>query len=205
MKLVTISDPEGSILVRHARSAIEACVSGRPLPRWSEGFMSVSRGVFVTLNRVEPIPDRLRGCIGFPFPSKKLGDALIAAAAAAATEDPRFPPVTPSELEAIVVEVSVLTSPEELNVPRRDLPTHVRIGQDGLIVSRSYESGLLLPQVATEFRMDEVQFLSEACVKAGLPPDSWLDPLTKVQVFQAEIFAEIDPGGRVVRMVGNKK
>jgi uncharacterized protein (TIGR00296 family) len=68
------------------------------------------------------------------------------------------------------------------------------------MISRSYASGLLLPQVATEFGMDQVEFLSQACIKAGLPPGAWLDPATRVQVFQAEIFAETRPRGEVVRM-----
>jgi len=161
---------------------------------------SEARGVFVTLNTLGPVGSNLRGCIGFPFPVKKLGDALREAAVAAASEDPRFPPVSKGELGSILVEVSVLTIPKDLDVPRREMPSHIRIGIDGLMVSRSYESGLLLPQVATEFGMNQVEFLSQACMKAGLPPDAWLDPATKVQVFQAEIFAEKAPKGDVVKV-----
>jgi hypothetical protein len=100
-----------------------------------------------------------------------------------------------------VVEVSILTKPTPIDAPRRqDLPSRVRIGTDGLIISRFGQSGLLLPQVATEFGMDEIEFLSQACMKAGLPPDSWLDRETDVQAFQAEIFAETSPRGRVTRL-----
>jgi hypothetical protein len=70
------------------------------------------------------------------------------------------------------------------------------------MVSRSYASGLLLPQVASEFGMGQVEFLSQTCIKAGLPPDAWLDTATRVQVFQAEIFAEKKPRGEVVRVAG---
>jgi len=166
------------------------------------GQFAEARGVFVTLNTTTPAGNSLRGCIGFPYPVKRLGDAIREAAVAAASEDPRFPPVGKGELDSIIVEVSVLTLPRDLDSPRREMPLRVRIGTDGLMISRSYASGLLLPQVATEFEMDPVEFLSQACIKAGLPPGAWLDPATRVQVFQAEIFAEKKPRGEVVRVAG---
>jgi hypothetical protein len=199
---MTLSQEDGKVLVELARSAIEAHVRGEKLRKssWSSGFLSEERGVFVTLNTVEQGPGRLRGCIGFPYPVRKLGEALQEAAIAAASEDPRFPPVRPGELGSIVVEVSVLTPPRPLEAKRRaDVQNMVRIGKDGLIVSRSYTSGLLLPQVATEFGFDQQEFLSQACLKAGLMPDAWLDQETKLHVFQAEVFTEKSPRGEVVR------
>jgi len=199
---MSLSQEDGKALVELARSAIEAHVRGEKLKMlsWSSEFLSKERGVFVTLNTVEQDPERLRGCIGFPYPVKKLGEALQEAAIAAASEDPRFPPVRLGELGSIVVEVSVLTPPRPLEAKRRaDVQKMVRIGKDGLIVSRSYTSGLLLPQVATEFGFDQQEFLSQACLKAGLMPDAWLDQETKLHVFQAEVFAEKSPRGEVVR------
>lgn len=197
-----LSPEEGRFAVALAREALEGHVSGKGVqarnldsPPFSE-----MRGVFVTLNSTGRVGDNLRGCIGFPYPVKKLGDAIREAAVAAASEDPRFPPVRIEELDSIIVEVSVLTPPQDLDVPRRELPLHVRIGQDGLLISRSYASGLLLPQVATEFKMDQVEFLSQACMKADLPPDAWLERTTRVQTFQAEIFAEKSPRGDVVKV-----
>ena len=109
--------------------------------------------------------------------------------------------MTQGELGSLVVEVSVLTPPQDLVAPRRqDLPSKVRVGEDGLIISDSRQSGLLLPQVATEFGMDSMEFLSQACMKAGLPPDSWLDGQTRVQVFQADVFGEAQPRGEAVRL-----
>ena len=164
------------------------------------GIFSELRGVFVTLNLVEG-EERLRGCIGFPYPTYPLGRAIEEATVAAASEDPRFPPVAPGELDSIVVEVSVLTAPTELAAKdRRTLPSKVRTGTDGLIISNPFTSGLLLPQVATEFGQDPTDFQSQTCLKAGLPPDAWLDESTKVQVFQAEIFAEAKPGGEISRV-----
>ncbi len=199
-----LSPEDGRLAVGLAREALECSVTGKKMPSKSvaSGPFSEKRGVFVTLNYSGQGGNNLRGCIGFPFPVKKLGDAIREAAVAAATEDPRFPPVGVEELDSILVEVSVLTLPQDLDIPKRETPSHIRIGQDGLLISNSYASGLLLPQVAIEFGMDQVEFLSQACMKAGLPPDAWLDPATRVQVFQAEIFAEKRPRGEVVRVAG---
>jgi uncharacterized protein (TIGR00296 family) len=193
---------QGKVSVHLAREAVEAYLEGgasvtKDLP---PGPFSELRGVFVTLNAAASGPNKLRGCIGFPYPVKRLGEAIREAAVAAATEDPRFPPVTPDELGSILVEVSVLTPPQDFVGPRQELPSKVRIGKDGLIASRGFLSGLLLPQVATEFGMDQMEFLSQTCLKAGLPPDAWLDEETKVQAFQAEVFTETSPRGKVIRV-----
>ncbi len=199
---MTITLEEGREAVRLARDALESHVLGRPIPtnEWKGPFKE-ERGVFVTLNLAEERPDRLRGCIGFPYPVMKLGDAIRQATAAAASEDPRFPPVAGPELGHIVVEVSVLTLPAEVKPKsRKDLPSLVRIGVDGLIISRGGYSGLLLPQVATEFGMDQTEFLSQACMKAGLLPDAWLDQGTAVSVFQCEVFEETSPRGSIEKV-----
>lgn len=194
---------EGREIVQLARSTLDAHVSGSSLKirSWDTGCLSQTRGVFVTLNISREGSQILRGCIGFPYPVKKLGEAVQEATIAAASEDPRFEPVAPSELDSMVVEVSVLTVPEVLQAERRqDLPSRIRIGKDGLIVSGYGTSGLLLPQVATEFGLAQDDFLTQTCLKAGLPPDAWLDSRTQVQSFQAEIFAERSPGGEVVQV-----
>jgi uncharacterized protein (TIGR00296 family) len=199
-----MSPEEGRFAVRLAREALEGHVDSRrsAAATLDSGLFLEARGVFVTLNATSPGGNSLRGCIGFPFPVKRLGEAIREAAIAAASEDPRFPPVTRVELDSILVEVSVLTPPEDLEAPKKELPSHVQIGRDGLLVSNSHSSGLLLPQVATEFGMDQLEFLSQACMKAGLPPDAWLLPRTRVQVFQAEVFTEKSPRGEVVSVSG---
>jgi len=73
----------------------------------------------------------------------------------------------------------------------------IKVGRDGLIVERSFCKGLLLPQVPVEWKWDEETFLCQCCMKAGLPPDSWLLDETKVYTFQAIIFEEKTPGGEV--------
>jgi uncharacterized protein len=198
-----LSLEEGRTAVALARETLDAHLSAKKLEpkRWGQGIFSELRGVFVTINSAEERPDRLRGCVGFPYPVRPLGDAIREAAIAAATEDPRFPPVSKSELGRIVLEVSILTTPQPLEAAgRQDLPSKVRIGVDGLIISRYGLSGLLLPQVATEFGMDQAEFLSQACMKAGLPPDTWLESGTEVLTFQAEIFSETSPRGEVARL-----
>jgi len=119
----------------------------------------------------------------------------------AATEDPRFPAVTLREFDqSVTVEVTALTPPQPLDTKdRKKLPDMVHVGTHGLIIEGVGSSGLLLPQVATEWKWDSSEFLSNCCMKAGLPPDSWLLDGIRVKVFEGEIFAELEPGGKVRR------
>jgi hypothetical protein len=142
---------------------------------------------------------QLRGCIGYPLPTEPLVAAAISAAIEAATGDPRFEPVQLSEFKRdIAVEVSVLTIPEELEAREPiERPKEIEIGRDGLIVGQGPYRGLLLPQVAPEWEWNAEEFLSQCCLKAGLPPDAWLDKETKVEKFQAIVFEEDQPNGGV--------
>jgi hypothetical protein len=101
--------------------------------------------------------------------------------------------VRPGELGRIEVEVTILTRPKPNTEDKKKLPDLVLVGRDGLILNRGPYSGLLLPQVAPEWGFDSLEFLSQTCVKAGLPPDAWQDEDTEVQHFQAQIFAEVAP------------
>lgn len=194
------SKEDGEFAVRTAREVIEKHVRGEEIPDYrekaSEKFKSKS-GVFVT---IDTYPDKeLRGCIGFPEPIFPLIDAIVNAAQSASTEDPRFPPVKAKELDKIVVEVSLLTPPQLISVKKpTELPKQVVVGKDGLIIKKGFYSGLLLPQVAVDWKWDAEEFLSQTCWKAGLPPDSWLDATTRFYKFQAEIFAETSPKGNIV-------
>ena len=156
-------------------------------------------GVFVTLNSVKTGTPKLRGCIGYPQPVLPLAEAVIDSAINAATADPRFPPVMTDELHDITIEVSVLTPPESLKLENpEDAPNHIEIGNDGLIVERGVFKGLLLPQVPVEWQWDEEDFLCQCCIKAGLPPDTWLLKGTTIYKFQAIVFSEVKPEGEVV-------
>jgi uncharacterized protein (TIGR00296 family) len=126
-------------------------------------------------------------------------EATQRAAISSAFNDPRFFPVKQSELESIIIEVSVLTVPEVIVEPiRSNFTKHITIGLDGLIVESGRHKGLLLPQVAPEQGWNAEQFLNGCCRKAGLPPDGYLDPSVKVSKFQAQIFAETSPGEEIV-------
>jgi len=194
-----LSDSDGKKLVKVARLTVTEFIVKKNKKKLSDYFQSkfsFKSGVFVTLN------DRsgLRGCIGFPLPQKRLCDALVDAAIAAATEDPRFSEVKPSELDEITFEVTVLTPPIEIKVSDPlEYPTQIKIGRDGLIVKYSTFSGLLLPQVPVEYGWAEEEFLSHTCEKAGLPRDIWKDPKTEVLKFEGIIFKEETPNGKVTQ------
>jgi uncharacterized protein (TIGR00296 family) len=129
-----------------------------------------------------------------------LAHAVIECAISSATQDPRFYALSPEELDHIVFEVSVLTPPKPVEVESpKHLPSRIRVGEDGLIVERGYYKGLLLPQVPVECNWDEEEFLSQCCIKAGLPPDNWLIEATKVHKFQAIVFEEDLPRGKIKR------
>jgi len=157
---------------------------------------------FVTLEEVSGSTYSLRGCIGFVEALAPLKEIVARAAVAAAFSDPRFPPLSKSELERIIFEVTVLTKPEEIIVDDRwELPKLIRIGEDGLLVEYGiFYSGLLLPQVPVEYGWDEETFLAETCIKAGLPPDCWLDKKIKVKRFKGIIIRELEPNSNQVRI-----
>lgn len=194
------ADSEGELAVRIAREALEAYVVGRAKRPFEipKAFEEKS-GAFVTIN-LHPSGE-LRGCIGYPQPFFPLIKSIEKGAEGAA-EDPRFPPLRAEELDGITVEVSLLTPPQLIEVKKpKELPKHVTVGVDGLSVAQGPYRGLLLPQVAAEYKWDAGEFLSEACMKAGLLADAWLDPATRVYKFQAEVFGEAEPGGTVVRRI----
>lgn len=185
--------------VKIARQVIEAAVLGTEftMPKPPKIFMQKS-GIFVTINTFPK--HNLRGCIGFPEPVYLLIEALEGAAESAALRDPRFPSVRKEELGSLVIEVSLLTPPELITVSKpKQYLKEVKIGRDGLIVERGVSKGLLLPQVPVEWKWKTDEYLEHTCMKAGLSADSWLKEGTKIYKFSAEIFAEVEPGGKIVQ------
>ncbi len=138
-------------------------------------------GAFVTLRR----QGTLRGCIGQVEPIDPVWRATADMAIAAATRDPRFDPVRAEELPELDVSVTVLGPPE----PIED-PFDFEIGTHGLIASRGAHHGLLLPQVAVEYGWDKPTFLSQTCIKAGLPPDAWQRGDVRLARFAGQVFGE---------------
>ncbi len=136
-------------------------------------------GVFVTLHRGAG----LRGCMGVLDAELPLREALRQAAVCAASQDPRFPPLRPSELFDLRIEVSVLSTPR-----RMQSIDELQIGVHGILVVRGGHRGLFLPQVAVEHRLDREAFLSRCCrEKAGLPADAWRHADTEVLLFTTEV------------------
>jgi len=201
---LNLSDEDGAQLVKLARSAVENHVAKNvkiTVPEDIAKKYNEKAGVFVTLNSFSRKVGELRGCIGFPMPEKILYDAVVDAAIASATSDPRFRPVTKEELDEIAIEISVLTKPELITVENhKQYKEKIKVGRDGLIVQWRYGSGLLLPQVPVEHKWDAEQFLCETCMKAGAMPDCWLYDDTRVYRFEAIVFKEVEPKGNVIRV-----
>ncbi len=194
------SEEEGELAVLAARKVVENYVRGEvqhdlDLP---DGFEEKS-GVFVT---IDTFPAReLRGCIGYPEPFFPLREALVKASQEA-TRDPRFPPLREAELDDIVIEVSLLTPPEEVIARKpKEILKSIVIGRDGLIARKGVFRGLLLPQVAVDWEWDVEEFISHTCMKAGLKSDDWLKGDTRIYKFSAEVFGEKMPRGEIERRV----
>jgi len=206
--LTYLTDEEGIFLHKLARKAVEISVKAKKpikidIPVDTPKKLLEKAGIFVTLNKkIRGSEHQLRGCIGRIEPKTSLAQATIDSAIDSAFNDPRFPTVQPGELENIVVEISVLTPPELIKVDNvKEYPKKIKVGRDGLIVEKGWNRGLLLPQVPIEQNppWNEEEFLGWTCWKAGLTQDMWLDKNTKIYKFQAEIFEEEEPNGKIHR------
>jgi uncharacterized protein (TIGR00296 family) len=199
-----LNQEEGEFLISLVRNTVkqylETGKAPKP-PKETAKKLFEHCGVFVTINSVGHGEKELRGCIGYPYPTSPLVDAVIDSAINAATEDPRFEPLTLGELGKVVFEVSVLTPPEQVEVNNpQEYVSKIKVGEDGLIVERGRYKGLLLPQVPVEWGWSEEEFLCQCCMKAGVPSDSWLTKDAKIYKFRAIIFDEETPIGKVKRL-----
>ena len=173
-----------NLLLQIARNSIECVLDGVRPELKPDDFDDVLRrpsGAFVSLHTHGR---ELRGCIGSIQPVHPLFHAVSTSAINAAFRDPRFVPVQKKEMAGIHIEVSVMSP----IVPAT--PDEIEVGRDGLIISRGHYAGLLLPQVAIEYGWDKHTFLSQTCVKAGLPPDAWRAGGCRIERFSAEVFGE---------------
>ena len=199
-----LSLEEGKFLIQLARNAAKAYLeTGKTVktPENTPKKLFEHCGVFVTINSLKNGDKKLRGCIGYPYPTNPLVEAVIDSAVSAATRDPRFYPLSLSELGKVVFEVSVLTPPEAIEVKKPEqYVAKIKVGEDGLIMEKGVFKGLLLPQVPVEWVWCEEEFLCHCSIKAGLPPDSWLTKGAKIYKFQAIIFEEETPQGEVKRL-----
>ncbi len=176
-------DDRRALLELARRAVVEAVRYGRlPLLPGFSGALAQASGAFVTIHHHH----RLRGCVGQVAAAHSLGETVAQCALSAALHDPRFRPVSAEEIEGLEIEISVLSDLEPV------APQDVVVGRHGLLVSREGWRGLLLPQVAIEHGWTRERFLEETCLKAGLEPEAWRDPATRIEAFTAEVFSEAD-------------
>lgn len=196
-----LSLEEGEFLVQLARKAVREYLETRKhinVPEATPKKLLQPYGVFVTISNVQHGKKELRGCIGYPYPTTPLAQAVIESAISSATQDPRFYPLTLTELDNVIFEISILTPPQKITVEKpNEYISKIKVGEDGLIVERGMFKGLLLPQVAVEWKWDEEEFLCQCCIKAGLPPDCWLLEDTKIYKFNCIIAQEKSPNGSI--------
>ena len=188
-----VSKNIGDQLLKIARESIQYSFDNKPIDslKVEDKELNEKKGAFVTLYSRIGRSRELRGCIGFITPTLPLWKTVAESARFAAFEDARFVPLKQDELNELLVEVSVLTIPKQMNPKlRSDIVKEIEIGKDGLIVEHSGLSGLLLPQVAVENEWDAEEFLAQTCLKARLPRAHWKDKGCKISKFQCEVFSE---------------
>jgi AmmeMemoRadiSam system radical SAM enzyme/AmmeMemoRadiSam system protein B/AmmeMemoRadiSam system protein A len=177
----------GAILQRAAGQVVAAVLGdpgqpGTPEPRFAEIAGQPLLGAFISLKR----GGKLRSCCGCFGQLLPLGAALSRAAERAANEDPRFPPVSPSELPYLDLEVWLLDGLQRIAARGAARRQAVKVGLHGLQVSRGTASGLLLPGVAIDNRLDAEAFLEQVCAKAGLPTTAWQEDDTQLATFRGQ-------------------
>jgi len=185
-----LSEDEGKYLLGVARETIKNRLSNIEesqidLKEIPEKFQE-RLGTFVTVT----IEDNLRGCIGHIIPRESLIEGIKENAINAAFKDPRFHPLTKEEFDKIEIEISILTSPQELSyTDGEDLLKKLRPGIDGVILKKGFYEATFLPQVWDQLPEKE-EFLSQLCLKAGLSGNSWKTEKLHVSTYQVQAFEE---------------
>lgn len=176
-----LSEQDKKTLHHIAKTVIENKVKGKTVPEFKveSPTLKENRGAFVTINK----KGQLRGCIGYIEGHGPLHKTIEEMAEAAAFRDPRFTPVKEKELPELEIEISVLTPLRKIT----DI-NEIEVGKHGIYIKKGWFSGLLLPQVATEYGWDRQTFLEHTCQKAGLPSNAWRDKDTEIYIFSADIF-----------------
>ena len=179
----SLADDEKAELLRIARATLkEHLLTGRTPPGAPHRqCLRDPASVFVSLR----VAGDLRGCIGNITEEKPLYLAVQDMVIAAASRDPRFRALGIDDLADLTIEISVLGNAAPVTGPG-----DIDIGTHGLVVTRGFRRGLLLPQVASGAGWDAETFLGRTCEKAGLEPDTWRSPDTEMQRFEAQVFDE---------------
>lgn len=178
------SDEEKALLLDTAADALAFAVLRGGVMRTVPGnyppALRVPAACFVSLHR----GGALRGCVGTLEAQIPLV-AEVADKAAAAAHDPRFPPVAADELEAIEIEVSVLTRPEPLPADSEsEVLRALRPGEHGVILEANDGRATFLPSVWEQVP-DPACFLKALKQKAGWPSDAW-PPDLRIFTYEAE-------------------
>ena len=188
-----ITEEQGMRLIQVARRTIaeklgtlveaDKVVSDRDL---ADPAFQEKRGTFVTLK----IKNQLRGCMGCLTPSETILEGIQRNAINAAFNDPRFPALTPVELDRAKIDISILTSPREFEYTASDdLLEKLRPNIDGVIINKGLARSTFLPQVWEQLPRTE-DFLAHLCRKAGLSPDEWKKGELGVSIYQVQYFNE---------------
>ena len=181
-----LNEDDRTQLLDLARRALEARVRRVPPPiAECNGRLAARQGAFVSIHH----RGDLRGCLGHVLLDTPLGQTIVHLAGVVADSDPRFEAVSLNELPDLQVEISVLTPPREIAAV-----DEIEVGRHGLIVEDGRRRGLLLPQVAVEYRWTRETFLEHTCIKATLPRDAWQHG-ARILVFEAQVFGENQSAG----------
>lgn len=171
------SDRRGAILIAIARDELVRSLGrGQEAPQdidpWrDEPWLFEPGAVFVTLKR----DGMLRGCVGSLHSDRPLIEDVHHNVVAAAARDPRFPPLEPRELDAVKIEISLLTEPEPMCfADEADALAQLEPGVDGVVLRWGTKRATFLPQVWESLPAPEA-FLAQLKRKAGLAPDFWDD------------------------------
>jgi len=167
------------------KKTIVARVNNKEIPKFKvdSATLKEERGAFVTLKK----RGNLRGCIGYIKAVQPLWETVQEMVQAAAFHDPRFPALKPDELKELTFEISVLSPLQRV----KDI-SEITVGMHGLYIVCGSNSGLLLPQVASEYGWDRETFLKETCGKASLHSQAWRDKETEIYIFSADYFGDAD-------------
>ena len=179
-----LNDTQKKKLLEIARATLETYIRKGEIPelKVDDAVLNKELGAFVTLHK----NGQLRGCIGNIIGRGPLSETIKNMAVAASTKDPRFPRVTEDELNDIDIEISVLSPMQKI-----DDPSTIIMGKHGVIVKSGFDSGVFLPQVATETGWDRETFMNNLCAhKAGLPANAWKTGKCEISVFTAKVFKE---------------
>jgi len=180
---LSLNKKEKIILLEIARESIKSAILGvKPnIPTINDVILNEKCGAFVTIT----LNGKLRGCIGNIRATHPLWETVKMMAREAALNDPRFYPLSPNEIDKIEIEISVLSPFKLIN----DI-NEIKVGKHGLFIKKGYYQGLLLPQVATDYNWDRIQFLKQTCLKAGLHENAWQDKNCEIYIFSATVFSE---------------